>query len=430
MTVQARKLPYGVGRFSGGWIAFLVALLVLTGLGIYAYAQQLSRGEIITGMRDIGTMGGAPWGLYIAFMVYFEGVGFAGIALATMIRLLNLKTLKPIARMAELLTVIALILAGLSVIADVGQPGRALVNLFKYARPGSPFFGTFAMAIVGFLIGALVYFYLDGRRDAALMAQKSDRFKGFYRWWAAGYQDTPAERERHDRASFWLAIALIPLLVVAHSTLGFVFGLQVGRPGWFGTLQAPGFVALAGVSGVGHLIILAAVLRRALGAEQKITMEVFRWLGNLLLGLTAVYLYFMAVEWLTATYSAYQGESRLLGAILSGEYAWIFWTSVALLVIPLLFLVWQFVTKKYHISLLVLSGVLVNLAAIGKRFLIVVPSQTHGTLLPYSAGSYSPTWVEYSVVAGLMGLGALLFVLFMKVFPILNVEGTFGSKQA
>ncbi len=430
MTVQARKLPYGVGRFSGGWIAFLVALLVLTGLGIYAYAQQLSRGEIITGMRDIGTMGGAPWGLYIAFMVYFEGVGFAGIALATMIRLLNLKTLKPIARMAELLTVIALILAGLSVIADVGQPGRALVNLFKYARPGSPFFGTFAMAIVGFLIGALVYFYLDGRRDAALMAQKSDRFKGFYRWWAAGYQDTPAERERHDRASFWLAIALIPLLVVAHSTLGFVFGLQVGRPGWFGTLQAPGFVALAGVSGVGHLIILAAVLRRALGAEQKITMEVFRWLGNLLLGLTAVYLYFMAVEWLTATYSAYQGESRLLGAILSGEYAWIFWTSVALLVIPLLFLVWQFVTKKYHISLLVLSGVLVNLAAIGKRFLIVVPSQTHGTLLPYSAGSYSPTWVEYSVVGGLMGLGALLFVLFMKVFPILNVEGTFGSKQA
>ncbi len=430
MTVQARKLPYGVGRFSGGWIAFLVALLVLTGLGIYAYAQQLSRGEIITGMRDIGTMGGAPWGLYIAFMVYFEGVGFAGIALATMIRLLNLKTLKPITRMAELLTVIALILAGLSVIADVGQPGRALVNLFKYARPGSPFFGTFAMAIVGFLIGALVYFYLDGRRDAALMAQKSDRFKGFYRWWAAGYQDTPAERERHDRASFWLAIALIPLLVVAHSTLGFVFGLQVGRPGWFGTLQAPGFVALAGVSGVGHLIILAAVLRRALGAEHKITMEVFRWLGNLLLGLTAVYLYFMAVEWLTATYSAYQGESRLLGAILSGEYAWIFWTSVALLVIPLLFLVWQFVTKKYHISLLVLSGVLVNLAAIGKRFLIVVPSQTHGTLLPYSAGSYSPTWVEYSVVAGLMGLGALLFVLFMKVFPILNVEGTFGSKQA
>jgi molybdopterin-containing oxidoreductase family membrane subunit len=85
-------------------------------------------------------------------------------------------------------------------------------------------------------------------------------------------------------------------------------------------------------------------------------------------------------------------------------------------------LVWQFVTKKYSIGLLVLSGILVNLAAIGKRFLIVVPSQTHGTMLPYVTGTYSPSWVEYSVIIGLMGLGALLFVLFMKIFPIMAVE--------
>ena len=69
----------------------------------------------------------------------------------------------------------------------------------------------------------------------------------------------------------------------------------------------------------------------------------------------------------------------------------------------------------------VVSGVLVNLAAIGKRFLIVVPSQTHGTLLPYGVGSYSPTWVEYSVILGLLALGALLYILFMKVFPIMEI---------
>ncbi|MFQ5615034.1 MAG: NrfD/PsrC family molybdoenzyme membrane anchor subunit, partial [Anaerolineales bacterium] len=291
-------LPYGVGRFSGGWVLLLVLFLSLTGWGGYAYSQQLIHGEVVTGMRDIGTMGGAPWGLYITFVVYFVGVSFAGITVAALIRLFELQHLKPVARIAEVLTIIALLLGTFSIMVDVGQPGRAIVNLFRYARPQSPFFGTFTLVVSGYLFGSLVYLYLDGRRDAALMARKSSRLQGFYRWWAAGYQDTLTEQERHSKASFWLSLAIVPLLIVAHSTLGFVFGLQVGRPGWFGTLQAPGFVALAGVSGVGHLIILAAILRKVLGAEEKIGMDVFRWLGNLLMGLTAAYLYFMVVEWL------------------------------------------------------------------------------------------------------------------------------------
>ncbi len=422
MTTQTQKLPYGIGRFSGGWLLVLLVALAMIALGIYAYSQQLIHGEVVTGMRDIGTMAGAPWGMYIAFVVYFEGVSFAGIAVAALIHLFNQDQMKPIARMAELMTIIGLILASMCIIADVGKPGRAIVNLLRYARPGSPFFGTLTIALIGFLIGALIYLYLDGRRDAALLAKEPSRFQGFYRLWAAGYQDTPEERERHGKATFWLSVAILPLLIVAHTTLGFVFGLQVGRPGWFGTLQAPGFVILAGVSGVGYLIILAAILRKVLNQEEKIGMDIFRWLGNFLMGLTAAYLYFMVVEWLTSIYSANTVEANLINALLTGEYAWIFWVSVACLVIPLILLVWQFVTKKYSIGLLVLSGILVNLAAIGKRFLIVVPSQTHGTLLPYVNGTYSPTWVEYSVIIGLMGLGALLFVLFMKVFPIMEVE--------
>jgi molybdopterin-containing oxidoreductase family membrane subunit len=422
MTTQTQKLPYGIGRYSGGWLIFILICIALAALGIYAYSQQLIQGEIVTGMRDIGTMAGAPWGMYIAFVVYFEGLSFAGIALAATIHLFNLQKMRPVARMAVLMAIIGLILASMLVLADVGKPGRAIINLFRYARPGSPFFGTLTVAMIGFLIAALIYLFLDGRRDAARLAKEDSRFRSFYSLWASGYQDTAQERERHDKATFWLSVAFLPLLIVAHTTLGFVFGLQVGRPGWFGTLQAPGFVILAGVSGIGYLIILAAILRKVLHQEEKIGMTIFRWLGNLLMVLTATYMYFMVVEWLTSIYSANTVEANLINALLSGEYAWIFWVSVACLVIPLILLVWQFITKKYGIGLLVLSGILVNLAAIGKRFLIVVPSQTHATLLPYLPGTYNPTWVEYSVIIGLMGLGALLFVLFMKIFPIMDVE--------
>jgi molybdopterin-containing oxidoreductase family membrane subunit len=85
--------------------------------------------------------------------------------------------------------------------------------------------------------------------------------------------------------------------------------------------------------------------------------------------------------------------------------------------------------RRNVIASAVLSGVLVNLAAIGKRYLIAVPSQTHGTLLPYSTGSYSPTWVEYSIILGLFALGTLLYVLFIKVFPIMEVTEPVGGDR-
>ena len=82
----------------------------------------------------------------------------------------------------------------------------------------------------------------------------------------------------------------------------------------------------------------------------------------------------------------------------------------------------QAATRRYSLSLIILAAVLVNVAAIFKRYLIVVPSLTYGNLLPYPVGSYTPTWVEYSVVIGLMAFGILLYILFMKVFPIMEVQ--------
>ncbi len=193
----------------------------------------------------------------------------------------------------------------------------------------------------------------------------------------------------------------------------------MGRPGWYGTLQAPAFVALAGVSGVGHVIVLVAIMRRLLGAQERIPMRIFSWLGKFLMGLLAVYLYFMVVELLTLLYATPEVEKRLSEALLTGTYAWLYWSSVALLALPLVAVAWMALRRNWSIGWLVAAGVLVNLAAIGKRYLIVVPSQTHGSLLPYEIGSYSPSWVEYGVVAGLFALGALLIGLFVKVFPAL-----------
>jgi molybdopterin-containing oxidoreductase family membrane subunit len=387
---QTTQLPYGVGRFGRLAVASIVVLAAIVVLGLVAYAYQYMEGERVTGMRSLGTMGGATWGLYIVFVVYFVGVSFAGITVAAMIRLFSLDHLRPVARMAELLTVVALVMAALAVLVDLGQPGRGLINLFRYARPQSPFFGTFTLVLSGYLIASFIYFYLDSRSDAARLAREPSRLRWLYRFWAAGYQHTLEEPERHERTTFWLSLAII--------------------------------LALAGVSGVGHIIVMAAIARRFLHLEDRLPLGIFSWFGNMLWVLIVVALYFIVAEMLTAGYASHQHETRVTEALLTGDYAWLFWSTVGLMVVSLLLLFGQFALGRYRLSLLVTAGVLVNLAAIGKRFLIVVPSQTHGRLLPYETGTYAPTWVEYAVVFGLMALGALAIVLTFKIFPILNIR--------
>ena len=433
MTVDApavAQLPYGVGRFSRRWVTLVVGLLVVVGIGLFAYITQLRDGFAVTGMRDIGPMGGADWALYIAFDVFFVGLSFAGITIAVLIRLAHVERMRPVARMAELLTVVSLIVAAMVVMADVGRPLQGIVNLFKYARPQSPFFGTFTLVVSGYLFASVVYLYLDGRRDAATCARVPGRLQRFHRIWAAGYRDTPSERSRHNRTAIWLAVAILPLLITAHSTLGFVFGLQVGRPGWNSALQAPAFIVLAGASGTGMLLVIAAVLRRTLPSGDQLDEGVFKWLGRALAILVVVYLYFMVVDLLTTIYSGEENEHAFTDAILGGQYAWIFWLSVATLLGTLAALTFKWAGKRVSIGWYVAAGLLVQIAAVGKRFLIVVPSQTEGTLLPYEPGSYSPSWVEISIIVGLIALATLLYAVFVRVFPIMEIEEESPAKAA
>ncbi len=423
-------LPNGVGRPGvRSFLLFLVFALLIAAGGV-AWSQQLTEGEIVTGLGDIGNRGGVAWGLYIVMDLYFVGMAFTGLALAAFVRVLHLDHLQPVVRLGLALTVVSLVMSMLMVIADLGRPAAGVVNLLLYARPGSPFFGTFAIVIVAELVAAAVYLYLSGRRDAATLAATGKGPSWLYRLWAAGYRDTPAERSRHRAMSGTLAWILIPLIIVAYSTLGLVFGLQPGRPGWFSALQAPSLVVLGASSGLGMIALLAAITRSGLRLQSRIPKTTFAWIGNTMLTLGLVSGYFMVIEYLVAIFAKNPREARVTDAVIADPYAWIFWLTVGLLLMGLSILLIQTLAKQYSIPLIALAGVLINAATIGKRYVTVVPSQTHGSILPYEPGSYAPSGVEYLVVLGVLALGALLFLLFLKVFPITDVADVAEGSSA
>lgn len=422
-TKAGRSLPQGVGEFTPGWWAFTVVAVLVLIAGIAVYVYQLVEGMSVTGLANLGTQGGATWGLYVVMVEYFIGVSLAGIVLVAFAKVFGIGGLRPVSRVAVLLTVASLAVGVLSVVLDLGNPFRGIINMMLYARPQSPFFGTFTLVAVGLTLTSLLYLYLDGRPDAARMAEFDSGLRWYHRLWAAGYSNTEAEQERHRRTMFWMSILVVPLVVIALSTEGLVFGIQVGRPGWFGSLQGPDFLALAAASGLANLLVLTAIVRRVLHDDgQLIKPVVFRWLGGLMLVATAVSVYFQIVEIFTLLYATPGGERQLADALLTGPYAWIFWPSLVLIVSGLLLLVVQAARRDWSIGMLVFASVLISTAALAERYLTVIPSQTHGMMLPYEPGSYFPSWVEFTVVAGLFALGALLIGLFMKVFPIIPLN--------
>jgi Ni/Fe-hydrogenase subunit HybB-like protein len=404
-------------RVGRSWMFLVAAAAGLVAVGAWCFVQQTERGFIVTGLRAPG-YGGAAWGLYVAFDVFFVGVSFAGITVASITRLFGIATLRPVTRLAELLTIASLLAGACVIVSDLGRPLHGLLELPRYANPRSPFYGTFTLVVAGYLFSSLVYFFLAGRADAARLAETGPVvLRPFYRAWASGFRGTAPQQHRHEQVSFWLSLAILPLLVTAHSTLGFIFGVQSGRPGWYSALQAPAFVMLAGVSGTGVLILAAVGLRR-LFRLRDLPDEALRWLGNFLWILTLVYLYFMVVEELTATYAAPVHDRHLAHELIGGPFAPFFWTTVVSFVVAFLIPFLLFVRRRTSPGWLVVAALAANVGAILKRYLLVVPSQTHGALLPIEEGRYTPSAIEVGIVAGLCGLVALILLVFGRVFPL------------
>ncbi len=417
-----------VARFGPPFVIACGVLALFVALGAYAYLQQRLHGDIVTGLRTVG-QGGAAWGLYICFDVTFVGFAFAGITLSSIARIFRLQTLWPVTRIAEVLAVISLMMAGLCVIADLGRPLHGLLNLPLYARTSSPFFGTFTLVIGAGLSACLIHLFLDGRVDAAWLAQSGMPRARLFRLSATGFQNTQPEHHRRHRVSFWLSLALLPLMLISYSTLGFVFGIQGGRPGWFGALQAPSFVILAAISGLGLLLFVSACVRSLLGLQQHISERAFLWLGSALGILTIAYLYLLGVDALTSRYASSESQSALAAQLSRGSFAPLYWGMLFCFLLPAIVLVERGLRRKPSIVLAAACGLIVNVGAVLNRFIVVVPSQTHGQWMPWPDGSYAPTWVEYAVIGGVLALATLLFLVYLQIFPIVPLQSVGISKH-
>ena len=405
---------------STGWYITFIVLLVFFFIGIYGLIQQIDKGHIVTGMRD-----NVVWGFYIVNFIFFMGLSYSGALISGVLHLFNTGWRKPVIRLAELITVISLVIGPFFIFFCIGRLDR-LYFLFTHPRIQSPITWD-VIAICTDLIGCFIYLYLSFIEDFAILRDYEDLRvapwkKKLYKTLSLGYNGTPKQEKLLSSARKIMASMIIAIAIIVYSVLAWIFGVTL-QPGWHSTIFGPYFVIAAVFSGTGLLIILMWIFRKVYHLEEYITKRHFVNVGVLLTIIAAFYGYFTFSDYLTKWYGSIKMDSILIDKLFSEYYTlFIFANYIGILIPGIIIALPRFRT----IPNITIAAVIAMLALWVNRYIIVIPTLETPFLPIQDVRSawikYTPTWIEWSLTLAGVAIFIMLFMLISKIAPIISIS--------
>ncbi len=149
-------------KFKRTGVIWTVILVVVVVIGLAAYIDQIIKGQEVTNMRDY-----VLWGVYISNFVFFVAISFVGSLTAAVLRLTKKAWRTPLVRIAEIIAFAAILMAGVTIILDMGRPDR-LLNLFIHGRLQSPITWDVIIITIYIAISVLIL-YIPLLPDLAIL---------------------------------------------------------------------------------------------------------------------------------------------------------------------------------------------------------------------------------------------------------------------
>ena len=414
----ASDLLRPVFQTTGKFYALVAVLGGIVLCGAAAWGYQLYYGFGVTGYNWP-----VYWALHETNFVFWIGISHAGTLISAILRLVNATWRRPVTRCAEIITAFALMIGAMFPIIHLGRPWLAFFLIPYPSERGiwpnyrSPLVWDF-FAINTYLLSSLLFLALPMIPDLALIRDRATGLrKKVYSRLSMGWQGTPKQWHRLESAMHIMALAILPIAVSVHTIVSFDFSMAV-VPMWHSTIFGPYFVAGAIFSGIAALIVVMALLRKALHLEDYLLPLHFENLGKLLLLMSLLWGYFVFNERLTVWYGNSPHEMNVFWSTQTGDYAPLFWTMVLCnFVIPFPLLA---IRKLRSISTAVIASCCVVAGMWLERFLIIVPSLARKST-SYSWGTYTPEWTEIIIMVASFAAMALLYVLVSKFVPIISI---------
>jgi len=416
--------PKKFGKRGVIWTSFLIIVIII---GIVAYIDQLIKGQVVTNMRDY-----ALWGIYISNFVFFVATSFVGSVAVAILRLTKNSWRTPLVRIAEIITLAAISMAGITIMIDMARPDR-LINLFAHARMQSPI--TWDVIIIPtFLAISFLLLYFPLLPDLAILKKhfKDDKptLSKWYGKLSLNWTGSDTQKAIQSKSIKIVALLILPVGLVLQTIDAWLFSTTY-RIGWDSTNFAPYFISGAFVAGVGALITVIYVVRRVKKLEDYITDFHFDKMGKLLALACFIYLYFNINEYLIPLFTAKKGEMTHLDTLFSGHYAPLFWfVTIGGLIIPIIVML----SKKGRKPLpMFFIGVIVVIASWWKRYVIVTPTLLHPFLpiqgVPESWHHYFPSLHEWIITSATLAAALLIITLLVRFLPVIPIERTAEEQE-
>ena len=362
-----------------GWI---IALLVLVGIGFGFYLHQLDYGLGVTGMsRDVS------WGFYIAQFTFLVGVAAGGVMVVTPYYLHDYKAFGRVTILGEFLAIAAITMCLLFILVDLGQPMR-MFNVLLYPTPTSVLFWDM-IVLNGYLFLNIVI----------------------------GWNVLEAERN-NVHYPMWLKPLIylsIPWAVGIHTVTAFLYCGLPGRGFWLTAILAPRFLASAFAAGPSLLILLCLFIRKFTKFDPG--KEQIQSLAKIVAYAICLNVFFFLCEVFVVFYSQIPEHMLHLKYLFMGLHGkaslvpWM-WTSMMLMVLGIILLVNPATRKNENILALACVTVFVGtwidkgLGMISGGF---VPSpMEHVT-------EYAPTPPELMITFGVYAAGFLVLTILYKM---------------
>ncbi|NER10853.1 prokaryotic molybdopterin-containing oxidoreductase family, membrane subunit [Muriicola jejuensis] len=411
--------PREFGKTGLAWIGFLVVLVIL---GIVAYADQVIQGQKVTNMRDY-----ALWGIYISNFVFFVATSFVGSATVAILRLTNNSWRTPLVRIAEIITLACIVMAGITITIDMARPDRVM-NLFIHARLQSPI--TWDIIIIPtFIVISLLMLYFPLLPDFALMKKHFETSKPrLSRWYgrlSLKWTGSSAQKALHSRSIMVLSVLILIAGVMLQTIDAWLFSTTY-RTGWDSSAFAPYFISGAFVAGIGALVTVIYIVRRTRKLEEYITEGHFDKMGKLLTLACIIYLYFNINEYVIPFFTAKKGEDAHLESLLTGHYAGLFWfVTLAGLVLPIFLLLFKKGRKPLPMFFI---GIVVVIGSWWKRYIIITPTLLEPFMpiqgVPESWRTYFPSAHEWIITIATLAMALLIITLLVRFLPAVPVQRT------
>ena len=402
-----------------GWYLQLIICVALVLLGASCWTAQL-----LNGMGMAGIAHPIMWGVYITNFVFWVGIAHSGTLISAVLYLFRAKFRQPIYRLAEAMTVFAVMTAGLFPLIHVGRPWfaywlmpypneRALWPNFKSPLVWDVFAIStyFTVSAVFFMVGLIPD--IASARDRTKCAVR----KFVYSITSLGWVGSNRQFKHYSAAYLLFAALATPLVVSVHSVVSWDFAMAI-VPGWHATIFPPYFVAGAIFSGVAMVITLIIPMRKVFKLERIITGEHFEAMSKLILLTSGVVTYAYVTEFYTAWFSNNSFERFQFWFRPFGDFWIAFWGMTFCNCIAPLSL-W-YAPLRRNIAFLFCLSIIINIGMWLERFNIIFTSLAR-EFIPAAWGGYNFSWVEVGITLGAFGWFGMWMTLFIKFFPAVAI---------